>query len=83
MTARMKAGTGSVIESLSARSCEMELGLFGLVVVVCALFAQTLLVPIHIINGVHLPLPLWLGSVQTWFTVGAVLWLSAWLMGDR
>ncbi len=61
----------------------MELGLLALAVVVCALFAQTLLVPVHVLNGVHLPLPLWLGSVQTWVTVGVVLWVSAWLLGDR
>lgn len=61
----------------------MVFGLLGLAVIVCALFAQTLLLPVHALNGLHLPLPLWLGSVQTWVTVGVGLWVSAWLLGDR
>jgi hypothetical protein len=61
----------------------MELILLGVVVILCALFAQTLLIPIHVTNSFHLPLPLWLGSVQTWLGLGFVLFLGSWFLGDR
>lgn len=61
----------------------MELALLGIVVVFCALFAQTLLIPIHLTNSLHLPLPLWLGSVQGWLGLAVVLFLGSWLLGDR
>jgi len=61
----------------------MVLGLLGVVVLICSFFAQTLLLPLHIVNAFHLPLPLWLGTVQTWLGLGVVLFISSWLMGDR
>lgn len=60
----------------------MELAMLGLLVLICASFAQSLLVPLHVANAVHLTLPLWLSSVQSWIGLGLVLFLGAWLISD-
>lgn len=61
----------------------IELSLLLLLVIICGVFVQALLLPFNLINSLQLPLPLWLGTVETWLGLGLILFLGAWLLGDR
>ena len=60
----------------------LELSLLGLLVGFCVIVTQFLLIPFSIADSFQLPIPLWLGNLQSWIWLGIVLWIGAWLLGD-
>jgi hypothetical protein len=65
------------------RRSGMVLGILGFLVVICVVVTQLLLIPLNLASAFHLPHLLWLDSLPTWFGIGIVLGVGAWIVGDR
>lgn len=68
----------------------MVLGILGLALFISVIATHLIFVPINLLSSFHLPslpllgvLPSWLGALPGWFTMCGLVWLLAWLLGDR